>query len=152
MFHCGHKAICWLYDLKTDLVSDMASHARKVWCVFTIKPPLGEHSGSAVRRKQCKRPEEMMSMKNKRCRCGKAAQCPDGEAGDKAVGCKDCKASEMVNVTTRRCQCGKVRPIFGEVGGKAVCCKHCRKPGMVDLKNKRCRCGKARCSYGEAGG
>ena len=82
---------CLLYGLKMDFASDMASDSRKLCRCFKVEPNLGEHSGRAVCCKQCKTPE-MVNVKNKRCLCGKAAQCPYGEAGGKAVCRKYCKA------------------------------------------------------------
>ena len=122
-----------------DFASDMASDSRVLCRRFKVKPNLGEHSGRAVSCKQCKRPEEMVTVKNKRCLCGKAAQCYYGEAGGKAVCCKHCKTPEMVDVKHKRCRCGMRQPSFGEAGCKAVCCKQCKAPEMVFLKSKRYR-------------
>ena len=71
---------------------------------------------------------------HKRCLCGKARP-TFGEAGGRAVCCKQCKTSEMVDVHNKRCRCGKARRIYGDAGGKAVCCKQCKTPEMVDVHN-----------------
>ena len=83
---------------------------------------------------QCRTPE-MVDVKSKRCACGKP-QPSFGEAGGKAVCCKDCKTPAMVNVKNKHGLCGMRQPSVGEAKCKAVCCKQYKAPEVVDSTNK----------------
>ena len=95
----------------------------------------GNVGGQLVCCKECKT-SDMINVKSKLCRCGKARP-HYGHAGGIAVCCSQCKMPDMVDVKNRKCQCGKAIPCFGYVDRKAICCQQCKTPGMIKLTNQR---------------
>ena len=94
----------------------------------------------------------MVDVKNKKCKCGKARPTYNESGQTKPICCSACKTTTMINVKSKKCKCGKAIPTYNEPEEtKAICCKDCKTTTMVDVKNKKCQCGKAQPYYNEPG-
>jgi hypothetical protein len=86
--------------------------------------------------------ENMIDVKNKKCRCGKHNPNFNRPGIKPAICCFTCRDDDMINVNSELCECG-TRPTFNLPGKNfAVCCVKCKSDKMIDVKNKKCECGK----------
>jgi hypothetical protein len=65
--------------------------------------------------KKCKT-DDMIDVKNKRCKCGKISPVFNVPTESTGVCCNNCKTDDMIDVKNKRCNCGKSQPMFNAAG------------------------------------